>query len=155
MPATDTLLGMNNGKMQAFSTGDRWPSGIVEDGAGFLPAIIAQIYRSHPEEYLAVRADWVDKYPRPTVALLMGLIEAQMRMNQTERTSFLAQWKCTVLMITHDIDEDLFLADRLVMMANGPAAEIGEIMEDPLYYDLRNQALNFLYSRFAHDDTAD
>jgi bicarbonate transport system ATP-binding protein len=74
--------------------------------------------------------------------------------------------RCTVLMITHDIDEALFLADRIVMMTNGPAAGIGEIMtipfdrprdrtqimEDPLYYNLRNQALDFLYHRFAHDD---
>ncbi|MFM9110573.1 MAG: nitrate ABC transporter ATP-binding protein [Prochlorococcaceae cyanobacterium] len=73
--------------------------------------------------------------------------------------------KCTVLMITHDIDEALFLADRLVMMTNGPAAGIGEvlsidfprprsreeIMEDPHYYELRNAALDFLYKRFAHD----
>lgn len=72
--------------------------------------------------------------------------------------------KATVLMITHDIDEALFLADRLVMMTNGPAATIGEILtipfdrprnrerilEDPRYYDLRNQALSFLYERFAH-----
>ncbi|MCT0206923.1 nitrate ABC transporter ATP-binding protein [Synechococcus sp. CS-1332] len=76
--------------------------------------------------------------------------------------------KCTVLMITHDIDEALFLADRLVMMTNGPAASIGEvmtidfprprnredIMEDPKYYELRNTALDFLYNRFAHDDVA-
>jgi bicarbonate transport system ATP-binding protein len=74
--------------------------------------------------------------------------------------------KCTVLMITHDIDEALFLADRLVMMTNGPAAGIGEvltipfprprsredIMEDPIYYEMRNQALDFLYNRFAHDE---
>jgi bicarbonate transport system ATP-binding protein len=74
--------------------------------------------------------------------------------------------KCTVLMITHDIDEALFLADRLVMMTNGPAAGIGEvlsidfprprsreeIMENPRYYELRNTALDFLYNRFAHDE---
>lgn len=73
---------------------------------------------------------------------------------------------CTVLMITHDIDEALFLADRLIMMTNGPSATIGEIMtipfsrprdrdrimEDPEYYRLRNYALDFLYNRFAHDD---
>ncbi|PSN13062.1 bacitracin ABC transporter ATP-binding protein [filamentous cyanobacterium CCT1] len=73
----------------------------------------------------------------------------------------------TVLMITHDIDEALFLSDRVVMMTNGPAAKIGEVMqvpfarprdrarmmEDPKFYELRNEALDFLYHRYAHDDT--
>jgi nitrate ABC transporter ATP-binding subunit len=77
--------------------------------------------------------------------------------------------KLTVLMITHDIDEALFLADRLVMMTNGPSAKIGEVMDipfdrprnrakvmdDPKYYELRNYALDFLYNRFAHDEVDD
>ena len=72
--------------------------------------------------------------------------------------------KPTVLMITHDIDEALYLADRVVMMTNGPAAHIGDILtipfprprrrsqllEDPQYYDLRNQVVDFLYTRFGH-----
>lgn len=85
---------------------------------------------------------------------------------QEELMRICADHGCTTLMITHDIDEALFLADRLVMMTNGPAAKIGEIlnipfdrprdrdliMEDPEYYNLRNYALDFLYHRFAHDD---
>jgi nitrate ABC transporter ATP-binding subunit len=85
---------------------------------------------------------------------------------QEELLAIWRQHKPTVLMITHDIDEALFLADRVVMMTNGPAATIGEIVEvpferprryetiqnDPRYAQLRNHALDFLYRRFAHDD---
>lgn len=86
---------------------------------------------------------------------------------QEELLTIWRDHKITVLMITHDIDEALFLADRVVMMTNGPAAQIGEvmtvpfarprdrsrIMEDPRFYELRNEALDFLYHRYAHDDT--
>ena len=85
---------------------------------------------------------------------------------QEELLKIWRETKLTVLMITHDIDEALFLADRLVMMTNGPSAKIGEIleipfarprnrtqiMEDPKYYELRNYALDFLFHRFAHDE---
>jgi bicarbonate transport system ATP-binding protein/nitrate/nitrite transport system ATP-binding protein len=85
---------------------------------------------------------------------------------QEELLQMWSKHKVTVLMITHDTDEALFLADRVVMMTNGPAANIGEIldvpfprprdraslMEDPQYYTLRNQALDFLFGRYAHDD---
>lgn len=71
-----------------------------------------------------------------------------------------------VMMITHDVDEALYMADRIVLMTNGPAATIGEIIEVPFphprnikelrelpeYYELRNHALNFLDRYFAQDD---
>jgi nitrate ABC transporter ATP-binding subunit len=83
---------------------------------------------------------------------------------QEELLQIWSKHRVTVMMITHDIDEALFLADKLVMMTNGPHAKIGEVMEipfsrprnrtqlmeDPHYYTLRNQALDFLFSRHAH-----
>jgi nitrate ABC transporter ATP-binding subunit len=67
----------------------------------------------------------------------------------------------TALMVTHDVDEAIFLSDRVVMMTNGPAAEVGEILEvhfprprdrikmlaDPEYYRLREQLIGFLEER--------
>jgi len=67
----------------------------------------------------------------------------------------------TVLMITHDVDEAVLLSDRIVMMTNGPAARIGEVLEVPLarprkrltlagdqaYLKCRQRVLEFLYER--------
>jgi nitrate/nitrite transport system ATP-binding protein len=67
----------------------------------------------------------------------------------------------TALMVTHDVDEALFLSDRVVMMTNGPAATVGEILEvkfprprsrkqlleDPEYYRLREELIGFLEER--------
>jgi bicarbonate transport system ATP-binding protein len=107
---------------------------------------------------------------RPKVLILdepFGALDAITKEElQEELLKIWNDHRCTVLMITHDIDEALFLADRLVMMTNGPAAKIGEvmdipfsrprdrarIMEDPQYYKLRNHALDYLFHRFAHDD---
>ncbi|WP_394173508.1 ABC transporter ATP-binding protein [Thalassotalea litorea] len=67
----------------------------------------------------------------------------------------------TVIMITHDVDEAVLLSDRIVMMTNGPAATVGEILEvdlprprdrlalasDPRYNELRSEVLTFLYEK--------
>lgn len=50
---------------------------------------------------------------------------------QEELLNIWNEYRCTVLMITHDIGEALFLADHLVMMTNGPAATIGEVVNIP------------------------
>ncbi len=105
---------------------------------------------------------------RPQVLILdepFGALDAITKEElQEELLQIWCNHQVTVLMITHDIDEALFLADTIVMMTNGPAAKIGEvlkipfsrprnrrrIMEDPQYYNLRNYALDFLYRRCAH-----
>ena len=84
VPTPETLQGMKNSTMEAFSTGDPWPSRIAKDNIGYLAATTGQIWKAHPEEYLAVRADWVDKHPKAAVALLKGLIEAQMWLDKPE-----------------------------------------------------------------------
>jgi nitrate/nitrite transport system ATP-binding protein len=67
----------------------------------------------------------------------------------------------TVFMITHDVDEAIYLADKIVLMTNGPEAQIAEIVENPLpkdrernqihkhadYYAVRNHLIDFLVSR--------
>src|SRR6185436_16007234 len=64
----------------------------------------------------------------------------------------------TALMVTHDVDEALFLADRIVMMTNGPAARVGDVVRVPFprprnrgvlmvhpgYYPLRKRLITFL-----------
>jgi nitrate/nitrite transport system ATP-binding protein len=71
-----------------------------------------------------------------------------------------------VMMVTHDVDEAIYMSDRIILMTNGPAAKIGEILEVPFshprdraamrnskeYYDLRNYALNFLDRYFTQDE---
>lgn len=77
VPAAQTVANMKTGSMDGFSTGDPWPLRIVKEKIGFMSALTAEMWKGHPEEYLAIRGDWVDKHPKATEALLAGLIEAQ------------------------------------------------------------------------------
>ncbi len=77
VPTAQTVADMKRGAMDAFSTGDPWPYRIVADKIGFISALTAEIWKNHPEEYLAIRKDWVDKNPKATKAILKALMEAQ------------------------------------------------------------------------------
>jgi nitrate/nitrite transport system ATP-binding protein len=108
----------------------------------------------------------------PKVLLLdepFGALDALTRANlQDELLKIVARTGSTVLMVTHDVDEAVLLSDRIVMMTNGPAATIGEIVtvplarprdrialaEDPAYVHCRKQVLEFLYTRHGHPEKA-
>ncbi len=76
--------------------------------------------------------------------------------------------KKTALMVTHDVDEALFLSDRVAMMTSGPAATLGavltipfprprirrEVLEHPQYYPLREKLIGFLESQAEHREPA-
>ena len=103
----------------------------------------------------------------PKVLLMdepFGALDALTRAHlQDELLSIVAKTGSTVVMVTHDVDEAVLLSDRIVMMTNGPAATIGDIVEvrlprprervalahDPLYIDYRTRVLEFLYHRQA------
>ena len=80
---------------------------------------------------------------------------------QDELVSICAQTRQTVFMITHDVDEAVLLADRILLMTNGPEARVaeivvntlprkrtrGEIHHHPHYYRIRNHLVDFLVHR--------
>ena len=101
----------------------------------------------------------------PKVLLMdepFGALDALTRASlQDELMRIVAETKATTLMVTHDVDEAVLLSDRIVMMTNGPAATIGEVLsidlprprdrlalaENPHYHHLRGQVLEFLYKK--------
>ena len=101
----------------------------------------------------------------PNVLLLdepFGALDALTRAHlQDELMRIAASTHSTVMMVTHDVDEAVLLSDRIVMLTNGPAATIGEILavdlarprdrlalaNDAHYHHLRAQVLEFLYHR--------
>ncbi|MCW5663479.1 MAG: ABC transporter ATP-binding protein [Piscinibacter sp.] len=104
----------------------------------------------------------------PKVLLLdepFGALDALTRAKlQDELLKIVGRTHSTVVMVTHDVDEAVLLSDRIVMMTNGPAATIGEILavelprprdrvelaEDTRYVHYRREVLDFLYTRHGH-----
>ncbi len=102
---------------------------------------------------------------QPRILLLdepFGALDALTRANlQDELMKILAATGATMVMVTHDVDEAVLLSDRVVMLTNGPAATIGEILEvklerprdrlalahDPVFGDCRAAIMEFLYQK--------
>ena len=104
----------------------------------------------------------------PKVLLMdepFGALDALTRAKlQDELLDIVARTHSTVVMVTHDVDEAVLLSDRIVMLTNGPAATIGEVLtvdlprprnrvalaDEPGYQQCRKAVIDFLYTRQAH-----
>lgn len=102
---------------------------------------------------------------KPKVLLMdepFGALDALTRAHlQDAVMNIQTRLKTTILLITHDVDEAVLLSDRVMMMTNGPAAKVGEILQvdlvrprsrlalasDPLFHQYRQQVLQFLYEK--------
>lgn len=108
----------------------------------------------------------------PKVLLMdepFGALDALTRAKlQDELMKICEATQATTVMVTHDVDEAVLLSDRIVMLTNGPAATIGEILKvdlprprdrltlanDPAYIACRAAVLEFLYEKQAHVEKA-
>ena len=104
----------------------------------------------------------------PKVLLMdepFGALDALTRAKlQDELLEIVARTQSTVVMVTHDVDEAVLLSDKIVMLTNGPAATIGEVLQvdlprprsrvaladSPAYLGYRKAVIDFLYTRQAH-----
>ncbi len=104
----------------------------------------------------------------PQVLLMdepFGALDALTRARlQDELLEIVARTRSTVVMVTHDVDEAVLLSDRIVMLTNGPAATIGEVLtvdierprhrlalaDDARYQRCRKAVIDFLYTRQGH-----
>lgn len=107
---------------------------------------------------------------RPKILLMdepFGALDALTRSKlQQQVLNIWESQRQAVIMITHDIDEAIYMSDRIVLMTNGPEATIGEILHvpfphprdrtairhDPAYQQLHAAALDFLLHRFDRED---
>jgi bicarbonate transport system substrate-binding protein len=148
VPPAETVQGMRNGTMDAFSTGDPWPYRIVTDDIGFMAALTAQIWQFHPEEYLAMRADWVDKNPKATKAILKAVMEAQQWCDKPENRTELINIVSgrNYFNVPKEVLEPPYAGKYT--MGDGKAA-VDNVKEGPLYW--KDDLGNVSYPYKSHD----
>jgi len=151
VPSAQTVANMKTGTMDAFSTGDPWPYRIVKDKIGYMAALTAEIWKNHPEEYFAMKADWVDKNPKATKALLKGIMEAQQWLdnfdNRTEAAQILSgrnYFNLPVEILTEPFQGKYNMGDGRVIDDKSMAAHYWKDEKGSVSYPYKSHDLWFL-----------
>ncbi len=90
VPPPQMVANMKVGNMDAFCVGEPWNEQLVNQGIGFTACTTGEIWKKHPEKALGMRADWVDKNPKATQAILAAVLEAQQWADKIENKEEMA-----------------------------------------------------------------
>jgi nitrate/nitrite transport system substrate-binding protein len=91
VPPPQMVANMKVGTMDCFCVGEPWNEQLKNQKIGYTALTTGEIWNKHPEKSFAMRADWVDKNPKATIALLMAVQEAAMWSDKPENREELAQ----------------------------------------------------------------
>lgn len=91
VPPPQMVANMKVGNMDCFCVGEPWNEQLVNQKIGFTATTTGEIWFRHPEKVLGMRADWVDKHPKATLAILMAVMEAQQWCDKQENKQEMAE----------------------------------------------------------------
>jgi nitrate/nitrite transport system substrate-binding protein len=77
VPPPQMVANMQTGTMDTFCVGEPWNQRLVNKKLGYTAAVTGELWKFHPEKAFSMRADWVEKNPKATQALLQAVLEAQ------------------------------------------------------------------------------
>ncbi|WP_430913121.1 CmpA/NrtA family ABC transporter substrate-binding protein [Methylobacterium sp. sgz302541] len=90
VPPAQMVANMKVGTMDCFCVCEPWNAQLINQGIGYTALTTGELWKDHPEKAFAMRAAWVDKYPKAAKALLMAVMEAQQWCEKPENREELA-----------------------------------------------------------------
>lgn len=140
VPPPQMVANMRIGNMDGFCVGEPWNARAIFDKIGFTAVTTQEIWKDHPEKVLGTTAEFVQKYPNTTRAMLMAVMEASMYIDATANRPKVAKIIASKSYV--NAPEEVIEGRFLGHYDNG----IGKKWEDPNYMKFYNDgAVNFPY----------
>ncbi len=91
VPPPQMVANMKSGSMEAFCVGEPWNAQLVTQKVGYTALVTGELWKDHPEKALTLRADWVAKNPKATLAITKAVLEAQQWCDKPENKDEMCQ----------------------------------------------------------------
>jgi len=137
IPPPQMVANMRVGKMQGFCVGEPWNARTIADDIGFTAITSQQIWPDHPEKVLAFTAEFADKNPKTTRAVMRAVLEASQYIDQLDNRPHVAEVVAKPQYI--NCDPQIILGRLLGQYDYGD----GRSEQDPLYMTFYDRQTNF------------